>query len=139
MEYKIHKSGKIRGYKTKYKDGISYTLSINYSEEEDFGICLDIPEEDWEDIINMITILSKAKADIYVEDETDKEVDRKYNEYESRWYIKLLRKIEDITLQVSPFEWRVSIFWVSRPILDRKELSYRVCKGFRFLFITVTW
>jgi hypothetical protein len=72
MAYTIHKVGKLRGDKIRYKDGVGhcvwYPLSTD-KEEEMTGICFDFPGEDIEDFIKLLQILQNATPDEYQDDE----------------------------------------------------------------------
>jgi hypothetical protein len=61
----IHKKGRLRGDKIKYKDGVAYCVWYPFSEddgEDETGLCFDIAGDDFEDFKALILDLEKAEA-----------------------------------------------------------------------------
>lgn len=65
---KIYKSGKLRGEKIKYKDGIGYSVWYPIPDSEYCGVCFNIEGSDLNDLIVLLEKLKVAKADKYKEE-----------------------------------------------------------------------
>lgn len=67
------KSGKFRGEKVLYRDGVGCCiwepLSKDTPEDEDMGICFDFSEGDIDSIIDLLTQLKSCEPIVYQEDE----------------------------------------------------------------------
>lgn len=141
---KTYKSGKIRGEKVKYPDGIGYAIwqLLKDSKDEDdegTGLCFDFPDYELEDILKIITEMKDAEPDIYEHDPDYEESQRKRKETEKKWWKKLHKSVEDIGIQLTPFDWNFHRFLVSKKVPLGKEYGYQVCKGFYFGPFCVTW
>ena len=143
-KFKIHKAGKLRGEKITYKDGtgccIWYPLKeAKEGEEESSGICFDLSAEDLPDLKDLATTLEKAEADIYVPDPEEEAREAKWRKKEeTRWY-KFTDWLSNISLSITPFEWKFRTFWVSRPVAHKNMLTHRICHGIVFGPLTITW
>ena len=59
------KSGKLRGDKVKYKDGIGCCVWYPLDGDENSGICFDFSFSDIDDFITLLGKLKKRKVTIY--------------------------------------------------------------------------
>jgi len=62
------KSGKLRGDKWKYKDGIGCCVWYPFDDNEDSGICFDFSFDDIADFIVLLEKLKRRKVTIYKEE-----------------------------------------------------------------------
>lgn len=136
------KSGLYRAERIRYPDGVGccfWKLFIDDDDEKD-GLCFDFPLEDLADIKAVITGLETEPDKEYVPDLEYEKFEKKRKELEKKWWWKLHDAIEDIGLQLVPFDWRMSRFFVTRPETTKNSsLVYKCCKGFHFGPIVVTW
>lgn len=143
MDYTTYKAGKLRGDKIRYKDGVGCTIwtpfKDNDDNEETPGLCFDFPSEELENLKNLTEQLIAAKPDDFVEDPEDVKREEEWKQKTSTWHYKLLDALSDLTLTISPFEWRLSTLWVAKPTKHGKQLAHQICKGFMFGPFTVTW
>lgn len=140
---KVYKSGKIRGEKIKYPDGVGYTiwqvLGEDNDEDDSVGLCFDFPDDQMKDILCVTHQMEEADADVYVPDPDYEEFKKKQEETDKKWWKRLHNKVEDIGIQLTPFDWRFRSFLVSKKIPLGEEYGYKVCKGFYFGPFCVTW
>lgn len=65
------RSGKLRGSKVQYEDGIGccvwFPFGEGEDEDEDCGIAFDFPFEDIDDFIGMLEMMKLEEAEIYNE------------------------------------------------------------------------
>jgi len=59
------KSGKLRGDKVKFKDGIGCCVWYPFGDDEDCGVCFDFDFADIDDFIVLLEKLKRRKATIY--------------------------------------------------------------------------
>ncbi|HBD93201.1 MAG TPA: hypothetical protein DC057_03420 [Spirochaetia bacterium] len=65
------KSGKYRGEKVLYPDGIGCCIWLPLDEYEDTGLAFDFSYDDIDDIINMLQLIRGVEPEIYKEDESE--------------------------------------------------------------------
>jgi len=142
----IHKSGKMRGEKVKYPDGIGYTIWEPFKVEEEegedgsTGICFDFSDNQMEDIIKLLNMMKDAEPDIYVEDKKYTEFENKRKEKEKKWWYKIYDKINDVGIHFTPFDWRFSCHIITRPVDGKKMGTVRKwCEGIHIGPILLTW
>jgi len=71
------KSGKLRGDKIQYKDGIGCCIWYPFPCEEgesETGICFDFAYDDIDDLIELLETIKKTDPEIYKDDEENNEV-----------------------------------------------------------------
>ena len=142
--HKAYVSGEIVGYKVKYPDGVSYTLGLAWpdaKEEGDAGLVFDFRGIQLEDFKAVMEALEKAEADVYVPDLEYEEHKKKMDEREKKWWVRIHRLVEDFSISLALFDWRLSPLFVTRPVNHGKnsELCFKACKGFHFGPLTITW
>jgi hypothetical protein len=137
------RSGKYRAEKVRYPDGVGccfWKLFKDGSEDEDGGLCFDFPIEDLADLKVIVTLLGVEPERVYVPDPEYEKFEEKRKEAEKTWWWKLHHAIEDIGVQVVPFDWRFRRFLVTRPsTMKNGALVYKSCKGFHYGPVVVTW
>lgn len=140
---KVYVSGEIVGYKMKYEDGVGYTLGLKFpgDEDNDAGIVIDFGDDNMADVKAVLEALEKAEPDVYVPDPEYEAHKKKVEETEKKWWKKIHMAIEDVGIAFSPFDWRLSSLFVTKPCTLGKgsEMGYKMCKGFRLGPLTVTW
>lgn len=143
MDYKVYKSGKMRGNKIKYNDGIGCTIWIPFKEEgedESVGCCFDFPDDYSDDLLNLVTEMKMSEPDTYIEDPKYEEHKKKIEIKEAKLWYKIYQKVQDIGITIAPFDWKFRVFLISRPIASKGYgYLFKLCKGFVFGPITVTW
>lgn len=140
------KSGEYRGDKIRYPDGVGCCIwkLLKADDEESSGICFDFPYEDRNDVIKIVLGLEKDEEKVYEPDpEYEKfEAERKARDEKraKEWFWQFLKAVEDVGIQIVPFDWRFSMFLITRPVAAiGGELCGKWCKGFHFGPIVVTW
>jgi hypothetical protein len=163
---KIYKSGKIRGEKIKYPDGVGYCVWQIWSKDklakidperalenqnpekesddkEEAGLCFDIPGEDMEDLKKVVLEMVDAEPDFYEEDEEDKkytEYRKKRDEIEKTWWHKIWSELQEISISFAPFDWHFNRLFISRPTpMENGTMVYRLCRGICLGPCVVTW
>lgn len=142
---KVYKSGNLRGEKITYKDGTGCCIWIPFKkegskdDEEEPGICFDFSASDLEDLRRLAHILIEANADIFIPNPDDEKREVEWKRKESTLWYKIKDKLDDISFTFNPFDWRLTTLWVARPSDHEGLLCHRLCSGFRFGPITVTW
>jgi len=138
------KSGLYRAEKVRYPDGVGCCFWKLFKDatddDEGAGLCFDFPIEDLGNLKEIVVGLEKEPEKVYVPDpEYEKfEADRK--EKEKTWWWKFLNDIEDIGIQIVPFDWDFRRFLVTRPTtMKNSELVYKSCRRFHFGPVVITW
>ena len=140
MENKIHKSGKLRGEKITYKDGTGCCIwTILDDKNEEMGICFDFSAEDIEDMIVLLKELQTATPDIYEEDPAQEAFEEKRKKAEESPWGQLKNWAEQFSFCFTPFEWRFTTLFVTRPTDHNKLWLMRWLSGVRFGPFTLTW
>lgn len=125
---------------TKYPNGIGYCLYRVIDDDNDCGLCFDIEEKD---IDNAIKVLQDAKDrapdNVYELDLEWGEYQKKQEVLETKWWYKVKEFLEDISIQIHPFDWKLHTYTVTRPVSNKGQKIHKWCDGFTFLFVTVTW
>lgn len=72
-KYTIHSSGRMRGDKVEYSDGIGCCIWYPFpktddDDDEGSGICFDFAFEDIDDMIKLLQEIRDAEPDVYVEE-----------------------------------------------------------------------
>jgi len=143
----LYKSKNMIGYKTSYNGEIGYTIGNKWNtenaEDDDIGLCYDFKEENCQDLIDIILKMKESKADDYIPD-PEYEIFKKKREAEEKtlWW-KIKDKLTDISINITPFYWKLHGLFISRPIGSgkgaKKELVFKACHGFCFGPVTITW
>lgn len=138
------KSGLYRAEKVRYPDGVGCTvwrLFKDSSDDHDSGLCFDWPYEDHADFLKVVNGLDADKEEVYVPDPQYEKFKEEQERREKTWWWKLHHAVEDIGIQIVPFDWACRKFLVTRPVTMEKnsQLVYKSCKGFHFGPIVVTW
>jgi hypothetical protein len=139
---KVYRSGKLRGKKVLYPDGVGYTIwqVLGDDDEDDgVGICFDFPDDQMNDMLRVLRQLEDADADVYEPDPEYEEFKKKQEETEKKWWKKLHNVVEDIGIQFTPFDWRFHRFLVSKKIPLGSEYGHQICRGFYFGPFCITW
>ena len=144
MDYEnkpMAKSGKYRGEKIHYPDGTGYCIwSILKDGSEDAGICFDFPEEGVEDAAKVIEQLKVTPAREYVPDLEYEIYEKKREEKQKKWWYRLWDVFDDVGITIAPFDWRFTPFFIRRPVpMKNGEYAFKMCRGFFFGPITITW
>ena len=105
------KSGKHSGQKTKHPSGVWCILQ---NDESSMGF--DFRFEDREDIAKVIAGLETDIEEVYVPDPEYEKYEKKLNERKKKWWYRAHKSIEDIGLQIVPFDWQLRAFLITRPI-----------------------
>lgn len=103
----VAKSGKYGAYKVEYENRVGCCLVYD---PDGASMCFDFVFEHIKDIESVLEQLKTAQAYKYAGSEEEKEYkefDRKWKERESKWYIKIYRKLEDISIQLFLFDWKL--------------------------------
>lgn len=142
----IVKSGKYRGEKVKYPDGVNVCIWVMWKDpvgvtddEEGAGLCFDFPESAMPDIKNVLQGLEDTEPKLYVPDEKYEAFIQKKEAFENTWYYKLWDIFDDVSIQLRPFEWRFRTWLIGNETFEGKEVMYRRVKGFHFGPLVVTW
>jgi hypothetical protein len=143
----LYKSGNMMGYKTSYDGEINYTIGNKWdtksAEEDDMGLCYDFKEENYQDLINVLLKMKDSKADVYKPDPEYAAFEKKREAEEKTLWWKIKDKLKDIGISATPFDWKLHGLFLSRPVGSgrgsKKELVYKLCHGFCFGPITITW
>jgi len=138
------KSGKIRGEKIRYKDGVGCAIwqllkDSDDDEDEGVGLCFDFPDEQTDDILKVIEQMKKAEPTDYVPDEDYEKFKEEQKERDKKWWVKIHMKIEDFGIQFTPFDWRLTRLLVTRNDPRNSQHLMKVCKGFYLGPICITW
>ena len=144
MDETVHRAGKLRACKIRYKDGVGCTIwtPMKDDDQDDSpGICFDFPGDELENFRILAHQLIEAEPDEYVEDPEEAERERKWKEKTSKLSYKILDWLSDFSVSLTPFEWAFTTLWLSttRPSNHGKLLAHVCCHGFRFGPLTVTW
>lgn len=145
--YKTYKSGNLRGDKIKYKDGVGCCIWTPFKSKEESddpdkeepGLCFDFSGSDLEDLRALTGVLILAEPDEYVPDPDYEAHIEKQKKQEKTWWYKVKEWLEDIHIGISPFEWRLTTFMVTRPTNHKRMLTFQWCKGFILGPIRVCW
>jgi hypothetical protein len=141
--YKIHRAGKLRGEKITYSDGTGCCIWIPFKEkegsDEEPGICFDFSASDLSDLKNLVDILITAEPDIYIPDPELEKHEIEWKKKEATLWYKLKNKLDDFSFTFNPFDWNFTALWISRPTDHNGQLCHKICEGFRFGPITITW
>lgn len=150
----IVKSGKYRGQKIQYDDGVGVCIWENWPDEEavkvenvDFenkeveggGLCFDFSGDSLPDVLNVLQLLKGAEPDPYVRDEKYEAFLKEKEEFENRWYYKLWDIFDDISIQIRPFEWRCKTWLISNETFCKGKVLLKIVKGFHFGPLVITW
>ena len=65
----IHRSGKVRGDKIQYEDGIGCCIWYPFKDMEDAGNAWDFDIDDIDDLIALLQHLKTVEPDVYEEEE----------------------------------------------------------------------
>lgn len=134
------KRASVKCSKTKFSDGVSYCIWFPMSDDEDCGVCLDIPEENVDDVINILKEYKKKKPRVFKQDPKDEEFERKLEEKTSKWWYKLWSKyLENVSITVNFFDWRFSTFLASRPVVHKNQRMFRHCSGIAVGPFIINW
>jgi len=134
------KSGKIRGEKVKYPDGVGYAVWLLWDESDEDGgnLCFDFSSDDIEDLKKVIEELEVAEPEIYKEDPEQKEREEKIEKKRSTWYYKVWHKLKDIQVAIQPFNWGFG-FDGMRFIRNDSRTFLMVSGVFRFGPLMIAW
>lgn len=135
--------GKYGGEKVRYPDGVGcciWTYMKDKDGEETSGICYDFDGDDLDKVAELIEQLRTEKETAYEPDPEQEERERRYEEKQRKWWRKLLNKIDDVGVHLTPFDWGFRRWLITRPVQPKgaNKLS-KWCKGFAFGPFTVTW
>jgi len=138
------KSGLYRAEKVRYPDGVGCCVWRKFkdedSDEDSAGLCFDFPGDEYEDMLKVIQGLREDEEKVFVPDPEYEKFEKEREEREKTWWWKLHHAIEDIGIQIVPFDWRIRRFLITRPETMKNEtLVYKSCKGFHVGPIVVTW
>lgn len=141
---RTYKVGRLRGEKITYKDGTGCCIwiplkEVEEGEEEGGGICFDFSADQIPDLKKLAEVLEQADPDIFVPDPEEEKHRAEWERKEKTWQYKVKDFLDDFTIAFSPFDWRFSRLFVSRPVEHKKQLHYQLCNGFMFGPFTVTW
>jgi hypothetical protein len=143
----IVKSGKYRGDKVKYPDGVGVCIwevlpdanGVVQDDDESAGLCFDFPEDAMPDIKNVLQGLEETEPKIYVPDEKYEEFTKKRETFKSTWYYKLWDVFDDVSIQIRPFDWQFRTWFITKEIYEAKQIMGTWVKGFHYGPIVVTW
>lgn len=101
------KSGKIRGEKVAYPDGVGYAIWKLYGDEGEDGpnICFDFSDTDLEDMQKVLKELEESEPEVYVEDPEQREREEKWEVKTSTWHYRVLDKLRNVQISIQPFRW----------------------------------
>jgi hypothetical protein len=143
------KFGSYRGEKVRYPDGVGCCIwqvmeKDNENDEDSAGICFDFPFEDHADVIKTVLGLDSDVEKVYEPDlEHEKfEAERKALEEKraKEWFWQFLKAVEDVGVQIVPFDWQWNRFFITRPVSTKNGWPCgKLCKGFHFGPLVVTW
>lgn len=136
------KSGKYRGEKVRYPDGVGCCvwMLLKEDDEDSAGICFDFSYENIDDVMKVILGLEKDEEKVYEPDLEYEEHKRRQEKQRKTWWWKLHHAVEDIGVQIVPFDWSFRRFIITRPIGSKNgEMFNKWCKGFHVGPIVVTW
>ena len=136
------KSGNFSGQKTRYpeiteKSIPSAVWCLLKNDKSDMAF--DFRFEDREDVAKVIAGLETDVEEVCVPDLEYEKYKKKLNERKKKWWYKAHKAIEDIGIQIVPFDWQCRAFLITRPISGGTETMLRKCSGFHFGPIVVTW
>jgi hypothetical protein len=135
--------GKYGGERVEYPDGIGFTIweriGDDSGDEDESGVCFDFPSEDVSDILSLIEQLKTDPTRPCILDPAQQEAERIADERAEKWWVRLKRRVRDIGLHITPFEWGIRLFFVSRPRGFGKQVLHVLCNGFMVGPVTVTW
>lgn len=136
------KSNEYRGEKIRYPDGVGCCIwkLLKKDDDDSAGICFDFPYEERDDVLKIVFGLEADEEKVYEPDPEYEKHEAERTEREKKWWWKLYDKVDDIGLQVVPFDWRFSLFLVTRPVPFKGDgYACKWCKGFHFGPFVVTW
>jgi hypothetical protein len=136
------KSNDYRGEKVRYPDGVGCCIwkLLKSDDEDSSGICFDFPYDERDDVLKVVLGLEKDEEKVYEPDPDYEAFEAKRKDREKKWWWKLHKSVEDIGIQVVPFDWRFNTFLVTRPVsLKGDGYAGKWCKGFHFGPFVVTW
>jgi hypothetical protein len=120
----------IKFEKTQYENGIVLCTLIDVkSEEDDGGHCFDFNEKDIDEVMSVLNKLKTAKPEIYIQSKEEKLEIQKEKLFESKWYVKFYRLIENFSLSCSPFDWGFGV----------EPFTFRVVSGVKAGPFTITF
>lgn len=127
--------------KIKYPDGIGYCIYRTLKDENDFGLCFDIEEEEIDEAILTLQKAREAESVVYEPDLEWENHKKKIENLEKKWWYQIHQKLEDIAIQISPFDWEFRKFMTSRviPRKDGTEYVHKLCNGFKIGPLTITF
>lgn len=138
---KSNEDKRLCGYKVKYPGRICYTLSAYAHDDGDGGLVFDFSEEQMPFVKELLQKLDDAEPEIYPEEELKKfdEWEKENEKKEKTLRYRLYRLIEDIGIQITPFDWGFKMS-MKKIIDDNKgELLYKMCDGIKIGPIMFTW
>jgi len=138
------KSGLYRAEKTRYPDGVGccvWKLFKDKPEDEDegAGICFDWSYDDHADFLKVVNGLETDVEKVYEPDPEYEKFEEKRKQKEKTWWWKFHDAIEDVGLQVVPFDWRWTFFFITRSVPHKDQRVYKMCDGFHIGPFVVTW
>jgi len=138
------RQGKLRGEKIKYQDGVGCCIwepMKDSEDDDDFGICFDFGDEHLEDLLKLVKKLIEVKPVEFVPDPKEEKREEEQKELEKKWWYRVYDRLEDISLNLSPFEWKFRRLFTTRPISSGKGdmLAHKMCAGFCLGPLTITW
>jgi hypothetical protein len=135
----------LKGDKIKYRDGIGcciWQVMKNKDGSEDGGLCFDFSANEIDEMITLLQDLKTREPKEFDYTESDK-WDQFQKERESKWWYRLKTKLDDLSIQFSPFCWKFGTLWVTKKVrAERKgkgELMYSVIDGINLGPLTITW
>jgi hypothetical protein len=120
-------SGKLKGEKTSYKDGVGVCIF------EENGICLDFAYDEIDNLMEILVALKATEPNIYVESEESKKADEEWKRKEKTLRYKLYWMLKNIGVRVAPFDWRLEFgrdSFITTPNVHKKfGLTLNWCSG----------
>jgi len=134
------KSGKLRGKKVRYPDGVGISFwEIIDEKDEECGIGFDIAEENLGDLEKLISQFRKVEPEMYVPDEKYEAYQEEMREKKKKWWYKLHQALEDIGIHFTPFDWNLMTFWIRRPVPHKNQYVFKICSGLSLGPLIITW